>query len=686
MNARPSPKTLALLVRLAALAPLPAMAGGPAYVWPYVGGFCSGTLQACIDAVPNGSTVLVAAEAPIDENLALPNRSLTLTRYPGFDVAFAAGRSITANLAAPAGVSIRIDGFAVSDASVAVTCSGGSASVRIENLRITRSIGGAPAAITATATSACTLDATVYNNRVHSAPAGINSGLVGFSAVGATLNGYAAYNHLERSDDGDSGGGLFVDVVSLTGSPGGGFVRAFGNEIRGNFGRGGLFFSEGLSSSTAASYSVAAVNNVVVCRGSGSGIAHAASSGTIATMIVNNTVSGCSRGVTALRWNGAAATSRINGYVWNNVLVATNQALTFTADLTPALANDYNLLNAPSLANVGLGPNTFSAPAQFVADAAPRLRAGSSAIDSADGVVLSNVLVDSGLPATDADGLRRVKGGGADRGAYESGDVSALHVASAANALIDHVTGIDLAATNGQAAARVLATRNFGTSGPFSAEPYGVYYAGTRWALYHESFADVAPGLKWNLFVPAAGAGVFTHAGTAANTAGSRTEIDNAATNGQAGRIVLVTHNWTAQPTYITHMLGVQYSGSGSGGRWNVTTIDRVALPTFTGFNLYAQSPSPNAFRIEAPAAANRVVIDHPLVHGVRCAVIHATRVVTEATPATSDGFDLDYNESSGRWGLFSVGSFPADTAFNVVIDPAQVFDCTDRIFANGYD
>jgi hypothetical protein len=114
--------------------------------------------------------------------------------------------------------------------------------------------------------------------------------------------------------------------------------------------------------------------------------------------------------------------------------------------------------------------------------------------------------------------------------------------------------------------------------------------------------------------------------------------------------------------------------------------VDHAPLPAANAFNLYAQPASPNAFRLEAVAGTNRVVIDHPLVNGVRCAVIHATRIIPSTGSGTLDGFDIDYSSSDGIWGLFSTSAYPAGTAFNILIDPAQVFDCTDRIFANGFD
>lgn len=671
-----------------ALAATSAWAGGPSVAWPGVSGTCAGTLQACLDGSPNGSIIEITTEAPINESISLLNRSLTITAAAGARPRFAAGRTLFASVAGAGASTLRLSGLAFTDGYAGLSCSGAAtANIDMRGLEITRTPGGTPAYLLVQTTSACVVNASIEGNRIDGAPAGLNSGLIQLSAIGGTLNAYVAHNRIRRNDaTSTDGAGIFVDVVDAGAS---GYLRVFANEIRGSFGRAGLFFSEGLFSASSANLAAIAVNNVVVCPGSagvGTGIAFTAGSGTIDASVVNNTTTGCARGITALRWNSGAASSRVNGQVRNNLVTASTQGLTFTPDLTPALVNDFNLLNAPSVANVGLGSGTLTAPADLVASEAPRLRTGSAAIDAADALFLANTLVDAGLPLTDADGLRRSKGARADIGAYESGDVSALHVASPANAASTHVSLLDLPATNGQAGARVFATRNFGSSGPFSPEPFGTYYAGTRWALFHENFAALAAGLKWSVFVAANGAGAFTHTGGAGNTVDWHTTLDNPATNGYADRIVLVTHNWTAQPSYIAHPLGIYYTGSGSGGRWNIATVDHAALPVNNAFNVYAQPASPNAFRLAATAGANRVPIDHPLVNGVRCAVIHATRIVPSTGSGTAEGFDIDYNAADGLWGLFSTTPYPAGTAFNVLIDPAQIFDCTDRIFAHGFE
>jgi hypothetical protein len=70
----------------------------------------------------------------------------------------------------------------------------------------------------------------------------------------------------------------------------------------------------------------------------------------------------------------------------------------------------------------------MSMAAKLVGDATPRLRA-SPAIDAADTNTLGLGIIINGLPVTDADGLRRIKGATnkIDIGAYESGDVSFAH-------------------------------------------------------------------------------------------------------------------------------------------------------------------------------------------------------------------------------------------------------------------
>jgi hypothetical protein len=107
-------------------------------------------------------------------------------------------------------------------------------------------------------------------------------------------------------------------------------------------------------------------------------------------------------------------------------------------------------------------------------------------------------------------------------------------------------------------------------------------------------------------------------------------------------------------------------------------------MPVGAGFSVYYQQPSPNAFRVEMQNAGILLTIDHPLLNGTPCARLIATRMWPGS--AASNHFDAYYYTALQRWAIFSYATMPAGTQFNVLVDPAQVAECTDRIFANGFD
>ena len=666
-----------------ALAPL---ASASTLIWPGSPG-CIGTLQACIEASGTGDTIEIATDTPVDENLTLGDHSLTLTAAPWQHPSLAAGRSIEGAASASAGtVAVSISKLRIRNGRIWLTYFGAAtATYDLRELDIAQDSSSSINSNIRIEALSGTVNATVYHNRIRATPASLNSGLIELASTGATMNAYAAFNTLIRTETGTGdGAGIFVDVTAFAGTPGGGWFAAFGNEVRGAFNRSGIFFSEGLFSSTASTFSARAYSNSVVCASNafGEGIGFVASNGSIDVQALNNTVTGCYDGISALTWDGGV-TASFAGLVWNNLIVG-DRGLEFSA-AAAGLTNDYNLINA-GFNSVPLGPHTITAPAQLSGSASPRLGAGSPAIDAADGTTLANGIVDNGLPILDADGLRRVKLGGADIGAYEFGDVTFDHAATATNSSAN-VTVIDQPAVNGDPGALLFATRKTTYGLAVVDSTFGVWYSPPSWTLYYEnSVLPMDIGAAWNVFAPASGAGAFVHSGTAGNTSGASTVIDSASTDAYADRILLVRHDWTRDGTYLDHPVGVFYTGSGSAGRWNIGNVDGATMPAGMGFDVYAQPPSPNAFRVDVPTGAQGVTVDHPLIDGVACADLNVTRIFDPAVGAQTADYDVEYVESSGRWMIASAEAFFGGSAFNVVIDPAQVIACNDRIFADGFD
>jgi hypothetical protein len=232
-----------------------------------------------------------------------------------------------------------------------------------------------------------------------------------------------------------------------------------------------------------------------------------------------------------------------------------------------------------------------------------------------------------------------------------------------------------------------------GASGIYDNHPVGILYQTglNRWLLRHEDLAAFPNGARYNLFSPAYGIGQYRHIVTAANLVGDATMLSDGGLNNQPNRIVLATRDSLDPNTTIyddLHPFGVFYFAFGGPGNWFVSHFDSVAMNAGGSFHIYWQEPSGNAFVHTATAgnsAGDYTVIDHPLLNGSACARFQVTQSNGGSNfNATQIGvFDL-----GDRWAIFNqnLSAIPLGTQFNVVVDAQQIFECSDVIFANGFN
>ena len=665
----------------------PGAADAATRTWPGDPG-CSGTLQACIDAATDGDRIEIATDIPITESIAMHARSLTLTAADGFKPEFQGVGIIANDSGGSVHIDVRLSRLRFTNGYVTATyASPGTANFDFRELVITRAPGATGNGITVIAYDG-TVEAMLYDNRVSGRPLSPNGALVELSAQGGTLQASAYYNHVASTSTGlVDGSGIFVNVAA----GGGGTMKLHANQVRGSFSRAGIFVSEGLFTSTPSSFDARLYSNVVVGNGTGteSGIALTPKDGTIDAQVINNTVTRVHTALSVTNWH-EATTPLVDGEVHNNVLKA-ERAMFVNPAMAAGIDNDYNLFEGATV-NFTPGPNTLAGPAGLVSDAQPRLAAGSPAIDAADTAMLGVGIIFNGLPLTDADGLRRIKNTGAnsaDVGAFESGDDSFLHATAAGTS---HISWIDHPATNGQPGADLIVTPNYEGDGSNPGVPYphpfGTWYFGSGWSVFSEDLAAMPPYVDFDVFVPAPGSGVFRHTASAANISAWSTVLDHSSVNDLPDRIVLATQNYSAGGQYNAHPIGVFYFSFGGPGSWLIANLDLesgVDMTEGAGFSVYAQEPSPNAFRVTATAGnttGNAIRLDHPLLDGTPCAQPVATRLF-DGTAVTGH-FDLDYY--AGHWHLFAYSAMPLGTQFNVLVNPAQVAACNDVIFADGYE
>ncbi|MBL0164670.1 MAG: hypothetical protein IPP82_13755 [Xanthomonadales bacterium] len=669
------------------LAALPA--GATTRTWPGSAP-CATTLQACITGSTNGDTIEIASNGPIDEDINLDDRSLTVRAANGYRPRLAAGRPLQIITSSVLGnQTVNVSGISLMQGYVRVYYDGtGTGTYDLRDIEADRFILVAAGG---------TVNAMVYNNRIIGTSAGTDGGLMQLQNHGAVLNADVWFNQIRTISAGlVDGSGILVDQTYGAS----GTVRLHGNTVRGAFRDSAIQMTEGLPNFVASSFDARVYNNVTVCGGTtdlngGNGIGFVVYDGSIGIQVVNNTVSNCYRGISASHWAGAGAgaSGQIAGTVWNNLIVA-NYGLYLSQPLASTVTNNYNLINATHNTSGGfaLGANTIFSAAKLVSSGIPRLAAASPAIGAAHLPTLGLGLIANGLPVLDADGLRRMKGAAVsdpDIGAYEYGDLGFMHTASATSS--SYISTIFNPVTNGNTALDIFATPNYnaGGTGPDVTynQPFGSWYSGSYWTVFGENVAvNVPANAHFNVFVPALGDGRFRHVTTAANSSTWSTTLDDGSLNNTPNSIVLVNQNFTAGPVHNAHPVGVFYYASGGSGKWFITNLDQLGsggnMPLGAGFSVYAQAPSPNAFRVTQSSRALSLKLDHPLLNNTPCAQIAVTRM-SGSNPATGH-FDVYYY--GGYWYIYSYGgSIEAGDQFNVVINPAQVALCSDVIFANGF-
>lgn len=83
--------------------------------------------------------------------------------------------------------------------------------------------------------------------------------------------------------------------------------------------------------------------------------------------------------------------------------------------------------------------------------------------------------------------------------------------------------------------------------------------------------------------------GGFLHTTTVANVSGSTTEMDNAATNNNPNALLFITHNWTTNHIYDSHVLGVYYDTTTN--KWGIFHEDGSAITAGETFNVLVVNP-----------------------------------------------------------------------------------------------
>jgi hypothetical protein len=248
-----------------------------------------------------------------------------------------------------------------------------------------------------------------------------------------------------------------------------------------------------------------------------------------------------------------------------------------------------------------------------------------------------------------------------------------VHVSTDANRGGD-ATAIDHPLTNGNPNAIVFVTQNAdpgGSSGVVNSHPLGVYYNGSKWAIFNEDIAVMPKGVTFNVLIPDSSVGAVVHEATSGNTSGNVTTIDSPLTNSNPNAILLVTQNWNpggGLGTYNKHPVQVGYYG----GKWLILNQDLANMPIGASFNVLVLSSGPEAFVHTATAGNTNTAgwsyIDSPLTNGKPNAIVLLTQTSGAGTNAHPIG--VRYDILHRQWAVYNkdVTDVPEGAAFNVLV------------------
>ena len=171
--------------------------------------------------------------------------------------------------------------------------------------------------------------------------------------------------------------------------------------------------------------------------------------------------------------------------------------------------------------------------------------------------------------------------------------------APASGSLSGDSTFLNNGATNGKKKDLLFVTENLTPGGispcPCLLEPapaIGVWYDGSRWAIFNEDRSTMGTLMSYNvLVVPKAGHAAFTVHATSANKHGDYMIINSPATNGNPKALIQVTQVFNPSSVANPHQVGVRYFKVRH--RWAVFNEDGAAMPLNASFNvLVGDAPS----------------------------------------------------------------------------------------------
>ena len=234
---------------------------------------------------------------------------------------------------------------------------------------------------------------------------------------------------------------------------------------------------------------------------------------------------------------------------------------------------------------------------------------------------------------------------------------------------------------NGNPNAIIMVAQNWnpgGNKGIYNNHPIGVWYDGTRWAIFNQDLSAMTPLASFNVLVLNQSSSAFVQVATPTNSADNYTIIDNPLTNGNPNAIVMVTQNWNppgSKGIYNNHPIGVWYTSTGN---WSIFNEDRAPMTPQISFNVQVLEPSATTFVHQATSANigdNFTAFNNNVTNGNPNAIVLVTQ--NWNPPGSSKIYNSHeigvWYTPTNNWAIFNVdyALMPLQASFNVeIVEP----------------
>jgi len=128
-----------------------------------------------------------------------------------------------------------------------------------------------------------------------------------------------------------------------------------------------------------------------------------------------------------------------------------------------------------------------------------------------------------------------------------------------------------------------------GADGVYNPHPIGVWWDGSRWAVFNQDLAAMPAGAAFNIEVLRDSDAVFVHHATTGSISANSTRLDHPLLNGQSKARFQCTPIWNPggkNGVYNPHPIGVWWDGA----RWAVFNQDLAAMPEGANFIICVDS------------------------------------------------------------------------------------------------